>query len=98
MKKILELLFTFSFTGLVITIYTFYLQNKSILELQEQIARMTLPTDESNLEDTYVDSDFDERIREMTEELEKLNVPGTLYDLPHASVRTPSKFSPEYAD
>lgn len=94
MKKILELILCFTLASLSVTIYTFYV----ITSLKAQIARMTLPTTEVPLEEIYSDSDFDERIREMTEELEKLNTPGNVYDLPHASVRAPSKFSPEYAD
>jgi hypothetical protein len=51
-------------------------------------------------------SDFDERILAFQAEMDLLNAqkelenhtPGTLYDLPHASVKTTPKFNPEYAD
>lgn len=98
MKEILELTLTFSLTSLAVTTYTLMRLSRLLGELKNQIAGKTQPTDESNLEEVLSDSDFDDRIREMTAELEKLNTPGTLYDLPHSAVRTPSKFSPEYAD
>ena len=101
MKEILELTLTLSLTGLAVTTYTLLRLSRLILELRIQIAEMTLPTPVACVEEEpeiLYDSDFDERIIEMTRELEKLNTPGNVYDLPHASVRTPSKFSPEYAD
>lgn len=100
MKEILELTLTLSLTSLAVTTYTLVRISRLLGELKVQIAQSTHPSPIAHLEEPEIpyDSDFDERIREMTDELEKLNTPGTLYDLPHASVRTPSKFSPEYAD
>jgi hypothetical protein len=102
-KEILELTLTLGLTSLAVTTYTLVRLSRLIGEVKIQIAQSTHPTPISHVEDPELpppsyDSDFDDRIREMTEELEKIKPVGTVYDLPHSAVKTPSKFSPEYAE